>query len=63
MSRNENERRTLTSFDLFFRVLRRSLFFATSKPSERRSIGIDIQGQLGIGGEAKALLENGEEIR
>jgi hypothetical protein len=44
----------------FFRVRRR--FFAISKPSERRSIGIDIQGRLGNGGEARAVLEYGGEI-
>jgi hypothetical protein len=38
----------------FFRVRRR--FFAIGKPSERRSITIDIQGRLGNGGEAKAVL-------
>ena len=43
----------------FFRVLRR--FFATNKPSERRSIGTDIQWLLGKRGDAKAL-EYGEEM-
>jgi hypothetical protein len=52
-----NERHTSTSFGS---VLRR--FFATSKHSERRPIGVDIQGRLGIGGEAKAVLEYGGEI-
>jgi hypothetical protein len=37
-------------------------FFAICKPSERRSIGIDVQGQLGNGGEAKTVLEYGGEI-
>src|SRR6266852_3746318 len=38
--------------------------FAISKPSlaERESIGIDIQGRLGNGGEARAVLEYGGEI-
>ena len=44
----------------FFRVQRR--FFAISEHSERGSIGIDIQGQLGNAGEAKAVLEYGGEI-
>jgi hypothetical protein len=45
----------------FFRVRRR--FFAISKPPERRSIGIYIQGRLGNGGEAKAVLEyDGDEL-
>jgi hypothetical protein len=33
----------------FFRVWRR--FFAISKPSEQRFMGIDIRGQLGNGGD------------
>jgi hypothetical protein len=44
----------------FFRVRRR--FFAINKPSERRSIGIDIRGWLGNGAEAKAVLEYGGEL-
>jgi hypothetical protein len=36
--------------------------FAISTPSEWRSIGIDIPGRLGNGGEAKAELEYSEEI-
>jgi hypothetical protein len=44
----------------FLRVWRR--FFAISNHSERRSIGIDIQGRLGNGGEAKTVLEYGGEI-
>ena len=32
-------------------------FFAISNHSERRSIGIDIQGWVGNGGEAKTVLE------
>jgi hypothetical protein len=44
----------------FFRVQRR--FFAISMPSERRSIGIDIQGRLGNSGDARTVLEYGEEI-
>jgi hypothetical protein len=45
----------------FFRVRRR--FFAIGKPSERRSIGIDIPGRLGNGGDARAVLEYGEVER
>jgi hypothetical protein len=44
----------------FFRVRRR--LFAISRSSERRSIGIDIQGRLGNGGEAKVVLEYGGRI-
>ena len=40
----------------FFRVRRR--FFATSKVSERRSIGVDIQGRLETG-EVKVVLKYG----
>jgi hypothetical protein len=39
----------------FFRVRRR--FFAIGKPSERRSAGIYIPGQLGNGGDARVVLE------
>jgi hypothetical protein len=39
----------------FFRVRRR--FFAISKPSGRRSVGIDIPGRLGNSGDARVVLE------
>ena len=44
--------------DRFSRILRlrRFLFPAISKPSERLSIGTDLPGRLGNGGEAKATL-------
>ena len=38
-----------------FPVQRR--FFSINRSSERRSIGIDIKGRLGNGGDAKAVLE------
>src|ERR1700733_11214399 len=44
----------------FFRVPRR--LFAISKPSKRQYIGIDIQGRLRNGGNARAVLEYGGEI-
>ena len=40
------------------RRLRWVRFFAIIKPSERRSIGIDIQGRLVNGGETKAVLDS-----
>jgi hypothetical protein len=39
----------------FFRVLRQ--FFAFSKPSERRSIGVDIPWRLGNNGDARVRLD------
>jgi len=43
----------------FFRVRRR--LFAICKPSKRWSIGIDVPGRLGNGGEARAVWEYGRE--
>jgi hypothetical protein len=53
MSRNEDIRRLCPV--CFLRVWRR--FLAIGNHSERRSIGIDIQGRLGNGGEAGTVLE------
>jgi hypothetical protein len=44
----------------FFRVQR--CFFAIRRPSKWRSIGIDVSGWLGNGGEVKAVLEYGGKI-
>ena len=57
MSRNAEDIRRFP-FVRFFRVQRRP--FATREPSERRYIGIDIQGRPGNGGEE--ALECGGEI-
>ena len=45
----------------FLSVWRR--LFSISNHSERRSIGIDIQGRLGNGGKAKAVEYGGEILR